>query len=291
MNTPAIDIGLPGYPSAGIGLRPAHLHEVLQTRPAIPWLEVHSCNFLGGGLNRELLQQIGKNYPLSCHGVNLNLGGTDPLDLVYLQKLRRLVDDVSPMMVSEHACFCTHQGRYYHDLLPVPFTETAAKHMAARIHQVQDYLGRRILIENVSRYINYAESPLSEAEFLTMICEQADCGLILDLNNAYVNQHNLGEDAQQFIAALPLDRIGEVHLAGFSDIDGQLIDTHSSSVSDEVWQLYADNVERLAAVPCLIEWDSDLPALATLMEEQGKAATIQQSYQQQLQQVKPCRYP
>lgn len=276
MSTPAIDPGLVINPGAGIGLRPAHLHEVLQTGPAIPWFEIHSCNFLGGGLNRELLQQIGSNYPLSCHGVNLNLGGTDPLDLDYLQNLRRLIDDIKPMMVSEHACFCAHQGRYYHDLLPVPFTEAAARHMAARIQQVQDYLGRRILVENVSRYINYPTSPLSEAEFLTMICELADCNLILDLNNSYVNQHNLGEDARQFITDLPLERIGEVHVAGFSNIEGQLIDTHSTNVSDEVWQLYRDTIEQLATVPCLIEWDSELPPLATLLQEQRKATAIQQ---------------
>lgn len=269
MNTPAIGVG--------IGLRPAHMHDVLRTHPAIPWLEVHSCNFLGGGLNRELLQQIASSYLLSCHGVNLNLGGSDPLDSVYLYKLRRLIDEVSPIMVSEHACFCAHQGRHYHDLLPVPFTETAAQHMAARIREVQDYLGRRILIENVSRYIDYPDNHLTEAEFLTMVCELADCELIVDLNNAYINQHNLGEDARQLVDALPLDRIAEIHLAGFSDIDGQLIDTHKSRVSDEVWQLYRESIERLGSVPCLIEWDSDLPALATLLEEQSKAASIQQS--------------
>ena len=259
---------------AGLGLRPAHLFSVCRDQPAIGWFEVHICNFLGGGLNRALLRQIGERYALSFHGVNLNLGGVDPLDRSYLQKLRRAIDELQPVLVSEHACFNTHQQHYFHDLMPIPYTAEAVANMAARIRQVQDVLGRRILIENVSRYFSYAESQLSEGEFLSAVCEEADCGLLLDLNNAYVNQCNLGEDLNGFVSALPLTRIAEVHLAGYSEQDGLLIDTHSTAPCNAVWNHYRDFCELCPDIPCLIEWDSDLPPLSILVEQQVKALGI-----------------
>ena len=259
---------------AGIGLRPAHLHQVLRTLPMVPWFEVHSCNFLGGGLNRELLEQINQHYPLSFHGVNLNLGGVEPLDYDYLSRLRLAIDHFKPTLISDHACFTAHQQHFFHDLMPIPYTEQAATHMAERINEVQDFLGQRILLENVSRYFSYPESQLSEGEFLAHVCEQSQCGLVLDLNNAYVNFHNHGEDVDEFIAALPLNRVVEIHLAGHSKQDDMLIDTHNQSVSDAVWNIYRRSVELLPNTPSLIEWDSDLPDFSVLMEEQKKAADI-----------------
>ena len=259
---------------AGLGLRPPHLHEVCRQEPAIPWFEVHICNYLGGGLNRALLHKVAEHYPLSFHGVNLNLGGVDPLDRDYLTRLAQAIEAFQPALVSEHACFTAHGSHHFHDLLPVPYTEEAAAHMAARIRQVQDTLGREILIENISRYTAYDHSHLSEGEFLAAVCDQADCGLLLDLNNAYVNQRNLGEDLQAFIAALPLDRVGEVHLAGYSECDNMLIDTHSSAPSAAVWDCFRDFNEQHPDPPCLVEWDSQLPALSKLMEQQARAQAI-----------------
>jgi uncharacterized protein (UPF0276 family) len=259
---------------AGLGLRPAHLYNVCRDEPAVPWFEVHICNFLGGGLNRALLRRISERYSLSFHGVNLNLGGVDTLDTGYLQKLKGAIDELQPALISEHACFNTHQQHYFHDLMPIPYTEEAVANMAARIRQVQDYLGRRILIENISRYYCYTESQLSEGEFLSAVCEEADCGLLLDLNNAYVNQCNLGEDLNDFVSALPLSRVGEIHLAGYCEQDGLLIDTHSTAPCSAVWDHYRDFCELCPDIPCLIEWDSDLPSLPELIEQQLKAQRI-----------------
>ncbi len=262
----------------GIGLRPVHLHDVAQALSAAPcvapWFEVHICNFLGGGLNQYLLSAIAERYPLSAHGVNLNLGGIEPLDSAYLQQLKAAVDRFKPALVSEHACFNNLGGYYFHDLLPIPYTEEAAKHMAGRITQVQDYLQREILIENVSRYFCYPESQMSEGQFLAAVCDLSGCGLLLDLNNAYVNQYNLAESVEHFMAALPVSRIAEVHLAGFSEQQGRLLDTHNQPVSSEVWALLKQYAELLSPLPCLIEWDSDIPSLPVLLEEAAKADSI-----------------
>lgn len=259
---------------AGLGLRPPHLREVIKHSPTIPWFEVHICNYLGGGLNRALLHQVRERYPLSFHGVSLNLGGEDALDRVYLQKLKQAVDEFEPALISEHACFTAHQGHFFHDLMPIPYTLEAVKHMAKRIQIVQDFLGRRILIENVSRYFSYSESDLSESQFLHAVCNEADCGLLLDLNNAYVNQHNLNEDLDEFVRQLPAERIGEVHLAGHSERDGWLIDTHSDEVSQAVWAHYAKFCASHPNIPCLIEWDSNLPTFSSLVQQQVKAQQI-----------------
>jgi len=263
-----------GCKGVGLGLRSPHLREVIRDTPDVPWFEVHICNYMGGGLSRALLEQISEHYPLSFHGVNLNLAGIDPLDEEYLKRLKIAVDEFNPALVSEHACFNTHQGQFFHDLMPVPFTEEAVFHLADRVAQVQDLLGRPILIENLSRYFTYDQSEMSEGQFMAAVCEEAECGLLLDLNNAYVNQVNLGEDLHQFISELPLDRVGEIHLAGFTEQDGMLIDTHGAPICDAVWQAYKDFCELRADVPCLIEWDNNLPSLQTLMQQRGVAQGI-----------------
>lgn len=259
---------------AGSGLRIPHIRHVLSESPDVPWFEVHICNFLGGGLNRTLLHQVNERYPLSFHGVSLNLAGTDKLDRDYLQRLKQAIDEFNPGLVSEHACFTAHQGQAFHDLLPVPFTEDAVFHLAKRVSEVQDVIGRQLLLENLSRYVRYPESEMSEGEFLAAVAVEADCGLLLDLNNAWVNQCNLGEDIDAFLDALPAERVGEIHLAGFSEYDGRLIDTHGSEVSDEVWDLFASCYQRFADVPVLIEWDANLPAFERLEQERQRAELI-----------------
>ncbi|MDC3332678.1 DUF692 domain-containing protein [bacterium] len=264
---------------AGLGLRPAHLRDVLAARPAVPWFELHICNFMYGAMNHGLLRELREHYPLSFHGVSLNLGGVSPLDMGYLQQLKVLVDELEPGLVSEHACFTAHDGEFFHDLLPVPFSEASIAHMAERISRVQDVLGRQILIENVSRYYQYDEASagdaqLSEGEFLAAVAERADCLILLDLNNARVNEHNLNESPQQLIDSLPPERLGEIHLAGYSERDNIWIDSHSAPVCPELWQLYGDCVERLPELPCLIEWDSELPDFELLMGQREQAQSI-----------------
>ena len=258
----------------GLGLRPLHLTEVLRENPVVPWFEVHICNFLNHGLNHTRLYQIRQDYPLSFHGVNLNLGGNDPLDYDYLRKLKQAVDIYQPALISEHACFTTHHNHYFHDLMPIPYTSEAVANMTKRIVTVQDILEREILIENVSRYFSYEESELSEGEFLAAVCSEAKCGLLLDLNNAYVNQRNLNENLDDFIAQLPIAKVKEIHLAGYSEYEDILIDTHSAMVSDDVWECYRQFCTHNHAIPCLIEWDSNLPSLAVLMEQRATAQQI-----------------
>ena len=258
----------------GLGLRPLHLAEVIGQNPVVPWFEVHICNFLNQGLNHNQLYRIRQDYPLSFHGVNLNLGGSDPLDYDYLSKLKKAIDLYEPALISEHACFTTHDDRYFHDLMPIPYTSEAIANMARRITIVQDMLEREILIENVSRYYSYEESELSEGEFLAAVCAEAECSLLLDLNNAYVNQHNLNENLDDFIAQLPIEKVKEIHLAGFSEYEDFLVDTHSAAVSDDVWECYRQFCARHKTIPCLIEWDSNLPPFEVLMEQRAIAQDI-----------------
>ena len=265
----------------GLGLRPLHLAEVIRQRPAVPWFEVHICNYLGEGLNHNQLYRIRQDYPLSFHGVNLNLGGCDPLDRDYLSKLKKAVNLYEPALISEHACFTTHQSHHFHDLMPIPYTSQAVENMSQRITVVQDMLEREILIENVSRYCSYDESEMSEGEFLAAVCDEAGCGLLLDLNNAYVNQHNLDENLDDFIAELPIEKVKEIHLAGYSKQEDFLVDTHSAAVSDEVWESYKKFCAHHNTIPCLIEWDSNLPAFEVLMEQRLIAQQIIDRTQQQ----------
>lgn len=268
-----------GCHGAGLGLRTPHLREILRDQPDVPWFEINICNYLGGGLSKALLEEVNERYPLSFHGVNLNLAGVEPFDRDYLQRLKKSVDYLNPAMVSEHACFTAINGIHFHDLMPVPFTQEAVVHLAGRISIIQDLLGRQIMIENLSRYYRYDESEMSEGEFMAAVSEEADCGLLLDLNNAYVNQRNLGESLSGFISELPLDRIGEIHLAGFTEQDGQLIDTHGSPVCEDVWQAFKCFNRFKSAVPTLIEWDNNLPEFSVLMEQRQIAQNILDQYQ------------
>jgi len=258
----------------GIGLRDPHFEQLMNEDHAVPWLELLADNFLArGGLQPRQLERIARRYPVTLHCVGMNLGGVDPLDFDYLAEIRRIAQTVGAAWVSDHLCFTSHAGRHYHDLLPLPFSDEAVRHIAGRIQQVQDFLGRRMVVENVSAYLR-VDAPLSEAEFLTAVCAEADCELLLDVNNLYVNQVNLGLDAAQALASLPLGRVREVHLAGFEDQGEYLIDAHNNPVSEPVWALYADLIARLPEVAVCIEWDNDIPTLEVLLGEARRASGL-----------------
>ncbi len=257
---------------AGIGLRTPHYHELLNTQPEVAWLEVHSENFFAsGGAIAQTMDQVRQDYPISLHGVGLSIGSTDALNCDHLSKLKDLIDRCDPGLVSEHLCWCSVGGRYANDLLPLPYTEEALQHMSARIRQVQDFIGRQILIENVSSYLQFTHSVIPEWEFISTVAERSGCGLLVDINNIYVNSVNHGFDAYRYLDALPSSAIGEFHLAGFAIDNGCLIDTHGGPVSDPVWELYSHALRRFGNRPTLIEWDTDIPSLDTLLREADKA--------------------
>lgn len=261
---------------AGIGLRAVHHEAIVRDRPAVAWVEAHSENyFADGGAQIEHLARVRALYPLSLHGVGLSLGSADPLDAQHLRKLERLVAWSEPEYVSEHLSWSSIDGVHLNDLLPLPYTEEALAHMIARVDQVQNHLGRQILIENISQYLQFSCAQLPEWEFLAALVAETGCGLLVDVNNIYVNACNHGLDAKHFLASLPGLAVHELHLAGhtrnhYRDRD-ILIDTHSAPVCKAVWDLYAYALKCFGAVPTLIEWDTDIPPLAVLAEEAVKA--------------------
>lgn len=263
---------------AGIGLRTQHINQILDQRVPVPWFELLVDNWLAdGGLTQRYLDEIIERYPVTLHGVGLSLGGTEPLDFAYLGKIKGVLQRGSsdhankPLWYSEHLCFSQLQSHYSHDLLPLPYTDESVKHIANRIQQVQDFLGCHILVENVSSYLEYKENALSEGEFINAIVEEADCHLLLDINNFYVNQVNHGQDAMQQIQALPHHRVKEIHLAGFEDKQTHVVDAHNNPVADDVWAIYEDTLALTGPVASLIEWDNDIPALDVLLDERQKA--------------------
>ncbi len=264
---------------AGIGLRAEHYDAVLETRPPVGWLEVHSENYFGaGGKPLAVLEQVRAHYPLSLHGVGLSLGSTDPLDASHLAKLKQLIRRFEPALVSEHLSWGSVGGRFLNDLLPLPYTEEALQHLIMRVSQVQDVLGRQILIENISSYLEYADSSLTEWDFLAQLAQRAGCGVLLDVNNIYVSACNHGFDPHVYLRAIPHHVVQEIHLAGFTVNrfeDGEiLIDTHNQPVHPAVWALYRQAIQHLGPIPTLIEWDSDLPELAVLVGEAQQADAI-----------------
>lgn len=259
-------------PWAGIGLRDPHFREVLEARPPTGWLEVHSENFFGaGGEPLSVLESVRAHYPVSLHGVGLSLGSSDELAERHLQKPKALVDRIEPVLVSEHLCSSSIGGRFLNDLLPLPYTEEALVNVCRRIDHVQEALGREILVENVSSYLRFAASTIPEWEFLFEVARHTGCGLLIDVNNIHVSARNHGFDPRTYLDAIPAAFVKEIHLAGYEEDDGFLVDTHSRPVHAPVWELYADALERFGSVPTLIEWDNDIPPLATLLEEAGKA--------------------
>lgn len=260
---------------AGIGLRSAHIAQLLSEQPDLPWLELLSDNVLArGGLIPAQLAAVREHYPLTLHGVGMNLGSLDPLDWDYIRRIKDLASRLDVSWISEHICFTSHGGHHSHDLLPLPNTEEALQHLVQRIGEVQDFLGQRILMENASSYISYRHDTMSEAEFIGAMAEQADCHLLLDVNNAYVNQVNHGSDALELLRQLPLERVREVHLAGYEDKQDYLLDAHNSPVSTPVWALYRELMALKPGIPTLIEWDNEIPALAVLIAEARRADSI-----------------
>lgn len=264
---------------AGIGLQSQHYKQILELKPAIAWLEVHSENYFAeGGQPLAILTQIRQHYPLSLHGVGLSLGSVDSLNLGHLTKLKRLMQQVEPVLVSEHLSWGALDGRHYNDLLPLPYTQEALAHMIERVNQTQDYLGRQILIENISSYTQFIDSCIPEGEFIAELARQTSCGILLDVNNIYVSAYNLGFNPNVYWQAIPAESILEIHLAGHSrdTIAEQtvLIDTHDQPITAEVWQLYQQIITSIGPKPTLIEWDANLPELAVLLAEANKASTL-----------------
>lgn len=263
----------------GLGLRTEHFQAVLEQRPAVDWFEIISENFMvAGGKPRYYLESIRDLYPLAMHGVSLSIGSSDPLDRDYLRSLKQLASEVDPIWISDHLCWTGFGGINSHDLLPLPYTEQAIAHVTSRIGEVQEFLGREILIENVSSYVNFADAEMDEATFLGEIARRSGCRILLDVNNVYVSAQNHGYDADAYIAALPIALIQEIHLAGHTAVDDDdgrlLIDTHDAPVADPVWDLYRRTIARTGPLPTLIEWDSQLPALDRLVAEARHADAI-----------------
>lgn len=264
----------PRCSGVGVGLRIPHLRHILSNRPDIPWLEVHSCNYLSPSPVRELLLRTAELYPISLHGVSLNLGGTDPLDESYLKALKQLMQETQAALVSDHICFTALNGRHYHDLLPIPFTQQAVNNLSERIQRVQDYLGREILIENATQYYQYAHNELTEAEFINQVCQSSGCQLLLDLSNAYINQQNHAIPIDTLLNHLAKGIVGEIHLGGYAQGELGLVDSHDHPISEPVWRLFEQVLPQFQDVPVLIEWDSQLPQFEILQQQQQRAHQI-----------------
>jgi uncharacterized protein (UPF0276 family) len=259
----------------GLGLRTVHYEDILASRPHVDWFEALSENYMvPGGKPLYYLDRIRADYPVVLHGVSMSIGSSDPLDLDYLKDLKALADRVEPAWMSDHLCWTGIARRNIHDLLPLPYTREAVDHVAARIRQVQDYLGRRILIENVSSYVNFEQSEMTEWEFLREIAERADCLLLFDVNNVYVSGFNHGFDPHEYIDALPGQRIQQIHLAGHSNCGTHIIDTHDAPVIDEVWKLYKYAIEAFGPIATMIERDDHIPELDVLVAELDQARAL-----------------
>jgi uncharacterized protein (UPF0276 family) len=266
-----MDLACP-YLGHGIGLRTVHYPHVLDGTIRADWFEVISENFMiPGGRPLAVLDRARAAAPVALHGVSLSLGSVDPLNETYLDELAALVARVDPAWVSDHLCWGSVGGRYAHDLLPLPYTEEALAHVAERISRVQERIGRRMLVENVSSYLTYTHSAMPEWEFLAEVAARADCGILLDVNNVYVSETNQRRDPATYLAALPADRIVQIHLAGHRRVRGRLIDTHDAPVAPEVWDLYAKSLARFGSVPTMVEWDASIPVFDVLYAEVQKA--------------------
>ncbi|HEX3758038.1 MAG TPA: DUF692 domain-containing protein [Kofleriaceae bacterium] len=259
----------------GLGLRIPHYQDVVEGDPRVDWWEVISENYLvAGGNPRRVLRMVCERWPVVLHGVSLSIGAVDPVDADYLARLAALAEEVDPPYVSDHLCWSSLGGHSAHDLWPMPYTEEALDLVVDKVGRVQDRLRRRILLENPSSYVTFAASSLGEAEFLAEVARRADCGILLDVNNIYVSSTNHGWDAHAYLAAIPPERVAQIHLAGHSDHGTHLLDTHDHPVCEAVWQLYAAAVARFGTVSTMIERDDDIPSLAELICELDHAREI-----------------
>ena len=263
--------GLPDL-GIGVGLRTVHFSHILQHQPDVDWFEILSENFMQtGGRPMWVLDQVVERYPVALHGVSMGIGNTDPLNRSHLDELKRLAARTKARWVSDHLCWTGIMGRNTHDLLPMPYSEEALAHTTERVRQVQEILERPLVVENPSSYVEFASSSMSEWEFLTRLSEDADCGLLLDVNNVYVSAFNHGFEAETYIDALPADRVVQYHVAGHTNKGTHIIDTHSDHALDAVWELYRRAWQRTGPTATLYEWDADIPDFATLLAEARKA--------------------
>ncbi|HCE52582.1 MAG TPA: hypothetical protein DER18_14355 [Shewanella baltica] len=259
----------------GLGLRTQHFDAVLNTEPDIDWFEVLSENYMvAGGKPRYYLKEIGERYPLVMHGVSLSIGSTDPLNMDYLKALKQLANEVQPQWISDHICWTSIHGVNSHDLLPLPYTEETVKHVAQRIKTVQDFLGRRILMENVSSYLSYQDSSMDEWEFVNTVAEAADCLILLDINNIYVSARNHNFNPLDYLNKINPKRVQQFHLAGHSDYGDYVIDTHDHDVPSSVWDLYCAALKRFGGISTMIERDANIPEFSALETELTIARNI-----------------
>jgi uncharacterized protein (UPF0276 family) len=262
-------------PGFGLGLRPVHYPDFLGGPQPVDWLEIISENYMvPGGKPLAMLDAVLERYPVAMHGVSLSIGSTDGLDAHYLADLKALARRAQPLWISDHLCWTGTGGRNAHDLLPLPYSEEALRLVVRHVGQVQDALGQRILLENVSSYLEYRSASMPEWEFLRRVAEEADCLLLLDVNNIYVSSINHGFDARAFLRHLPAERVQQIHLAGHSDHGDYIVDTHDQPVAEPVWELYRDACLLFGEVATMIERDDNIPALAELIEELGRARAI-----------------
>jgi uncharacterized protein len=266
------DFPMLGY---GVGLRRQHYAQILEQRPKVDWFEAISENFMvAGGRAIEVLEALRADYPIAMHGVSMSIGSTDPLNRNYLRQLRDLARRFEPAWISDHLCWTGVGGHNLHDLLPLPYTQEAVRHVVTRIRQVQETLERPILIENVSSYMAFADSTMTEWDFISTIANEADCGILLDINNIFVSAFNHRFDPNEYVDAVPTDRVVQYHLAGHSDHGTHLLDTHDNPVRDEVWALYRRAARRFGAVSALVEWDDNIPEFAELAAIADRARDI-----------------
>jgi uncharacterized protein (UPF0276 family) len=260
----------------GIGLRTPHFARFLAERPPVDWVEAVTENFMApGGRPVAVLEKVRAEVPVVLHGVSLAIGSVDPPPEPYLAALGALVRRIEPALVSDHLCWGRHRGQYLHDLLPLPCTEESLAHLVSRVQQVQERLGRQLLLENPSSYVAFRDSTLTEWELLSELSRRSGCGILLDLNNVYVSAHNLGFDPAAYLRGLPADRVGYFHLAGHADRGAWLLDSHGQAVPDPVWELYREALRRFGRVPTLVEWDDAIPPLEAVVAESRRAARIE----------------
>jgi uncharacterized protein (UPF0276 family) len=269
---------------AGIGLRLPHLAEVVATLPPVGWLEVHPENFLANPHATELLTELARRYPLSVHTVGISIGSADGIDQTHLRRLRSFIDALNPALVSGHLAWSAYQGAYLNDLLPLPYDEESLRTVVEHLHQVQDALGRAYVIENPSTYVAFRTSTMTELEFLNALVDRTGCRLLCDVSNVYLSGHNMGYDPFRFIDGMPAHAITELHLGGFTPEDDEanpgatlLVDTHANRITEPVWDLYAYAIRQFGARPTLIEWDNDIPPLATVIGEAQRADAVRAS--------------
>lgn len=261
----------------GLGLRTEHFQQVLDSKPKLDWFEVVSENFMvDGGKPKHYLHAIREHYPMVMHGVSLSVGSTSPLDQGYLRQLKRLVNELQPEWISDHLCWTGAEQTNSHDLLPLPYNEEAIQHVADRISRVQDFLGRQILMENVSSYLTYSSSEMPEWEFFNEVVKRADCHILLDINNIYVSARNHGFSAPEYLQGIDKNRVRQFHLAGHTDYGDYVIDTHDHDVADPVWDLYREALKRFGWVSTMIERDDNIPPLNQLLTELDVARNIAQ---------------